>query len=224
MGKGLLMKIAIYSVNTGGYDRPIEPKNMSDKVDMFMFTDTPFKSSVWEMKELPVVLETFRKTSRYPKINSHLMFPDYDYTIYLDSNMFITEHPEFFIENFLQNNDIAVHSNPYRSCLYEEAKEIRDVLKYEKPEIVDAEIEHIRKEGYPENNGLGACHLLVRRNTPKIKQLNEVWWSMVEKYSYRDQLSFNYSCWKTANKYKIIEPYKKYTVQISHAKNKVSYK
>ena len=217
------MKIALYTVNVGGYDTPIEPPKI-DGVDMFMFTDSPFDSESWTMKEVPKVIENNRKTSRYPKINSHIMFPDYDYTIYIDSNMFINKHPLFFIDNFLRDNtDIALHANPYRSCLYEEAKEIRDVLKYEKPEIVDAEVEYIRKEGYPENNGLGACHLLVRRNTPDIKRLNEVWWSMVENYSYRDQLSFNYSCWKTENTYSVIEPYKKYTVQVNHSKNKVSY-
>ena len=102
MGKGILMKIALYTVNVGGYDTPIEPPQKIEGVDMFMFTDTPYES-LWSMCPLPVTLETSRKTSRYPKINSHLMFPDYDYTIYVDSNMFITRPPTFFIENFLQD-------------------------------------------------------------------------------------------------------------------------
>ena len=215
-------KIAVYTVNVGGYDTPIEPPKIKE-VDMFMFTDTPFDSATWTMKELPEIVENNRKTSRYPKINSHLVLAEYDYTIYVDSNMFINIHPSFLIDNFLKDADIALHKNPYRSCLYEEAKEIRDVLKYEKPEIVDAEIEHIKNEGYPENNGLGACHLLVRRNTPKISTMNDEWWSMVEEFSYRDQLSFNYACWKTDTKYNVIEPYKHYTVQVNHTKEKVSY-
>ena len=219
------MKIALYSVNVGGYDRPLEPEDSSylGDTDVFMFTDTPFESSVWKMKELPKIVEDERKTSRYPKINSHIVLPDYDYTIYFDSNMFINKSPEFYIEKFLQDKDIALHNNPYRSCLYEEAKEIRDVLRYEKPEIVDAEMKHIREDGYPEKNGLSACHLIVRKNTDKIQKLNDVWWSMVHEYSYRDQLSFNYACWKTDTTYNKIKPYKEHIVEIRHKKKKVTY-
>tara|TARA_R110002012_G_scaffold211146_1_gene381945 strand:+ start:22014 stop:22682 length:669 start_codon:yes stop_codon:yes gene_type:complete len=222
------MRIALYTVNIGGYDTPIDPTQISgcpdlSGVDLYMITDHEEKISNWEMKVPMVLSDTARKTSRHPKINSHLYFPNYDYTIYIDSNMFISEKPQFYIDEFLKEHDIALHKNPYRSCAYAEAKEIRDVLKYEDPDIVDAEVDHLRFNGYPENNGLGACHLLVRRNTPQIAKLNDEWWSMVAQYSYRDQLSFDYSCYRTNTKYKVIEPYKKYTMQQPHAKEKVTF-
>lgn len=216
------MKIALYTVNIGGYDQIIESDKI-DGVDMFMITDMPYDGSAWNIIRPMFRAESDMKTSRHPKINSHLFFPDYDYTIYIDSNMFINMHPRFFIENFLSNTDIALHKNPYRSCLYEEANEVIR-LKYENPDIVNAQVEYIRKEKYPEKNGLGACHLLVRRNTSHISQLNEMWWSMVSRFSYRDQLSFDYSCWKTYNTYKIIEPYKKYILEVPHKKKKVIFK
>lgn len=218
------MRIALYTVNIGGYDESISVPEIPG-VDLFMITDEEEPKSVsgWQLKAPMLTSDTVRKTSRHPKINSHLYFPNYDYTIYVDSNMFINRHPQFFIDEFLTDHDIALHKNPYRSCAYAEAKEIRDVLKYEDPDVVDDEVAHMRFNGYPENNGLGACHLLVRRNTPQIAKLNEQWWSMVAQFSYRDQLSFDYSCYKTNNKYKVIEPYKEYTVQQPHKKEKVTF-
>lgn len=217
------MRVALYTVNIGKYDTPIEPKDKLDGVDLFMITDQPYKSSLWNVISPMMRMSTDRKTSRHPKINSHLYFPDYDYTVYVDSNMFVNTHPKDLIEKFLGNHNIALHQNPYRSCIYDEAKEIRDNLKYEKPEIVDAEMKHIRSQGYPENNGLAACHFILRKNVPQISLLNEVWWSMVCNYSYRDQLSFNFACWKTYVDYKLIKPYKHYIYERPHIKKKVTF-
>jgi len=224
MGMGILMKIAVYSTITGGYDDLLEPstevmKYWFEDVDLVMFTDTPeeFKSDKWEVREIPVFIENERKTSRWPKINSHLVFPDYDYTIYIDGNMYLQESPKSIIEKFLEEDDFACHKNPYRECAYAEAEEVRNVLKYDKKEIVDEEVEFLKSENYPEDNGLAACHLLVRRHTPEVKELNSMWWDMVNKFSYRDQLSFNYCCWKLGMKYKIITPYKHYANSISNA-------
>jgi hypothetical protein len=211
-------------VNIGDYDNPIELREGIDGVDLFMITDSPHDYSFWKVIPPMMRMSSKRKTSRHPKINSHLYFPDYDYTIYVDSNMFINVHPKFLIENFLHKRDIALHKNPYRSCIYDEAREIRDVLKYEDPKIVDAQVEHIRNQGYPENNGLSACHLILRKNSPRISFLNDVWWSMVCNYSYRDQLSFNFACWKTYTKYQIIEPYKEYIYEQSHKRKRVIFK
>lgn len=217
------MKIALYTVITGGYDDIVEPsdniKDWFDDIDLVLFTDTPekFKSKNWDIREIPTHVENERKTSRWPKANSHLVFPDHDYTIYIDGNMYLRTPPTKIVQKFLRDDDFACHKNPYRDCAYEEAKEIRDVLKYEKKEVIDEEVEFLRSENYPEKNGLAACHFLIRRHTPEIKELNNMWWSMIDKFSYRDQISFNYCCWKLGVHYNVVTPYKHHADSIRNA-------
>ena len=95
------MRIALYTVNIGGYDESISVPEIPG-VDLFMITDEEEPKSVsgWQLKAPMLTSDTVRKTSRHPKINSHLYFPNYDYTIYVDSNMFINRHPQFFIDEF----------------------------------------------------------------------------------------------------------------------------
>ena len=218
------MKVALYSVLVGKYDYPIEPDVKFDGVDCIFFTDGNFNSDFWNVQKTPKFIQSERKTSRHPKILSNEIFSEYDFTVYIDANMFLTKEPNFYIDEFLGDKyDFAHHKNPYRDCLYEEAIEIRDVLKFEEPKVVNDEIEYIMKEGFPKKNGLGANHLLVRRVNKDVKKMESMWWDMIEKYSYRDQLSLEYCLWKNNTKRNYIEPYKKYIIQRDHRKKKVTY-
>ena len=53
-------------------------------------------------------------------------------------------------------------------------------------------------EEYPSNNSLAVTMQLLRRHNKKdcIKAM-EQWWEEIKYGSKRDQLSFNYSMWKT---------------------------
>ena len=54
-----------------------------------------------------------------------------------------------------------------------------------------------QKEGYPKHNGLVASGILFRNHHDKdVIKVMEDWYSEVVYYSFRDQLSFNYVCWK----------------------------
>lgn len=62
---------------------------------------------------------------------------------------------------------------------------------------MDAQMERYRNEGYPEHNGLIDSGILVRElKNQKVINLMETWWQEVLHGSKRDQLSFNYACWK----------------------------
>ena len=54
-------------------------------------------------------------------------------------------------------------------------------------------------DDYPVSNGLIVSGVLLRKNNEKdvIKCMNQ-WWEELKYGSKRDQLSFNYSAWKTA--------------------------
>ena len=41
----------------------------------------------------------------------------------------------------------------------------------------------------------------VRRNTDRVRILNGLWWELITLGSHRDQLSFNYACWRLGIEY-----------------------
>lgn len=54
----------------------------------------------------------------------------------------------------------------------------------------------LRRNRYPVNNGLNETNILYRIHSNDIKRFNDFWWSCIERYSRRDQLSFNFALWK----------------------------
>ena len=62
------------------------------------------------------------------------------------------------------------------------------------------------KEKYPKNIGLHDICILVRRYpNDNMIQLMDDWWTMVERWSRRDQFSFSYVLWKNKGSIKISE-------------------
>ena len=66
------------------------------------------------------------------------------------------------------------------------------------PILIKNQMEKYIKEQYPPNNSLAVTMQLLRRHNEKdcIKAM-EQWWEEIKYGSKRDQLSFNYSLWKT---------------------------
>lgn len=67
--------------------------------------------------------------------------------------------------------------------------------KLDNPNTIKAQMDRYRALGFS-GRPLSAAFLIVRRNTGRIRALNEMWWGEVSQYSIRDQLSFDYCCWK----------------------------
>ena len=58
---------------------------------------------------------------------------------------------------------------------------------------------------YPRNNGLIVSGILLRKhNEEDVKVTMEKWWEELKYGSKRDQLSFDYSAWKTDLKFNYI--------------------
>lgn len=144
-----------------------------------------------------------RRESRRCIALSHEYFPDADVTIMHGGSLEL-HVPAMTAVSWLEgNNDIAALRHPDRNCIYDEAVVVVATGK-DKPENVWPQMQAYRADGYPEHNGLAACTIIVRRHTDRIKRFNEFWWEQTRQYSVRDQLSFNYSCWKLGMSYGII--------------------
>ena len=126
----------------------------------------------------------------------HLFLSEYQRSIYIDGNIEIIGDVTLLLKSSLKTYSIAVFAHPFRKCIYEEARQcIVDDL-----DSVGSVFRQIRKyalSGYPSNYGLVEANILIRRhNDLNVIELMENWWQEILENSRRDQLSFNYVCWK----------------------------
>ena len=127
------------------------------------------------------------KKQREIKINSFVYAPDYPLSIYMDGNMELVEDPQLFLETFYSGG-LLTCKHPKRGTIAEEAKEVLRKKK-DLPERVAFSLNHADDVGYADDLGLFENMVLVRDKSDDVKKLEKTWFSMIEKYSYRDQLS-----------------------------------
>src|SRR5262249_29419090 len=71
-------------------------------------------------------------------------------------------------------------------------------LRLDDPARIAAHMQRYRDNGYPVQNGLYTTRIIARwHDRMNVRKMCEVWWKEYLKGSRRDQLSFNYSIWKS---------------------------
>lgn len=193
-------KIVCYTCITGEYDLLRTPKVINKNIDYICFTDNlQLKSTVWQIKQIPDELQGLNavKQQRIIKICPHRYLKEYDISIWVDGNVLIIGDLNEFISQYdLNKNSFYVRVHPKRNCVYDEAKECirlgKDIFNN-----INLQIEAYQKEGYPRHIGMVETCILLRKHTDiKCQLLCNTWATELLKWSHRDQLSFNYSCWK----------------------------
>jgi hypothetical protein len=126
----------------------------------------------------------------------------------VDGNILIRNDINELIPEYLNKVNIAVHDHNQnqldpRNCVYQEAQAIfyfgkRNGNYKDDPNIIQKQIQRYADEGYPSHNSLAVTMQLLRKHNKKdCIKIMEQWWEEIKYGSKRDQLSFNYSIWKT---------------------------
>ncbi len=194
-------KKVCYTCITGGYDNVPVHKYVNPNWDYVLFTDNQDliergKYEHWDVRPLAYNKSTNVKNARWHKINAHILFPEYEYSLWLDGNISVNNSNIFSKVNKLIADDvlISIPLHPQRNCIFDEAEIIKK-LKIDIDNVVDTQMRILQRDGYPSNKGLAETNVMFRQHN-KIKHLLELWWYFVEKHSKRDQLSYNYCAWK----------------------------
>lgn len=198
----------IYTAIFGDYNGLI-PEPEIPGFDFVCFTDNPdFKAKPWKIKFLdPPVKDDLTRSNRMIKILPHKFLPEYDLSIYIDGNFLIINDLNKLLSDLPEDVKMATFSHEFtipdgRNCIYDEYNAILTLGEKESkilddPQIMLKFINKLKSECYPEKNGLIKGGFLMRKhNDPNVIAVMEDWWYMVEHYSKRDQLSFNYVAWK----------------------------
>ena len=218
-------KIVIYTAIFGGCDDLIEPKFIPDNCDFVCFTDSDFKSDIWDVRKVTPVYEQPVRNSRYYKTKPHIYLSEYEISIWMDGTFVLEKDINDLIHKYLSDANMACfnHINTdidKLKSVYQQAEYIfhlgkinsqRDPSKgisayKDDPKLIEKQIEKYKKEGFPDDKGLVISGVLFRRHNEKdCIETMESWWKEIKYHSRRDQLSFNYVAWKNNFKFNYLE-------------------
>lgn len=193
----LQKKLVVYTVIMGDYDYLREPDFVMENCDYICFTNNKeIKSDVWKIiYDSEANLDNTRWQRRH-KVMAHEYLKDYDWSVYVDGNVKILGDFREYIRQESKGSTVLCLKHPNRDNIYDEAEECKKLNK-DSVEIIDEQMNRYKEEGYDAQNGLVVSNVLVRKHSdPEVIALMECWWDEICKGSRRDQLSFNYACWK----------------------------
>lgn len=197
-------RIAVYTTILGDYDYLKIPLVQQDNIDFYVFTDGNIKCdeylNVIDLKAILSLNYSDVLINRYLKMHPFEFFSNYDYSLYIDSNVWISGNLNILIDsvkNFENNVGVFMHIHSNRNCLYNEARVLKIIKKGNKKQI-SKQIASYRNSDFPRDYGLlEATVILTQINSKKARIILTKWWEdFLLRKSYRDQLSLPFVLWK----------------------------
>ncbi len=198
----------IYTAITGGYDSVIEPVT-EDNYDYILLTDHEPSGyhGKWQIRlvDNPDRLSP-RMLSRYLKMHPHKYLTEYDFSIYVDGCMKIIGNFSDFITTYRQKSGMICFPHHESKNLLEEAACIIDNNKGSQDELV-AQIHRYQSNGYTGKGFTIEAGCLAREHHDELlKKVMDDWWKELCSYEHgRDQMSFDYVCWKNSYEYDVCD-------------------
>ena len=194
-------KNVCYTCIFGNYESLKDPKYISSNFDYICFTDNEnLNSDKWKIILCTSLNFGNKKNNRCIKILTHIIFKQYDFSIYIDGSLQILDDLNIIKDNICKEHKLYLLPHPQRNCIYHE---FFGCLQWNKddPKIMYEQLNKYHNEGYPYNYGLSENTIICRyHNDKKCINIMNQWWNEILNGSYRDQLSLFYSIWKTNNK------------------------
>lgn len=191
-------RLAVYTVLMGEYDALHAPAYVDPYCDYYCVTNlrgltSPFWKIIYLENEDGLDNIRFQ---RKLKLSPQLLFPEYSHSLYVDVSILIHKSVWDWIERFSTGRTLLVYRHPERDCIYDEG-DICIELGKDSSDLIRAQMERYRQCGYPEHNGLVWSAILYRKHhDPALISVQQTWLEEMKRGSRRDQLSFNYACWK----------------------------
>lgn len=188
-----------YTCICGDYDNLESPYYIDYGWDYICFTDNQKllkckKIGVWEIRPLVFAQSDQTRNARWHKTHPHVLFPEYKLSIWADSNINILSKK--LSKTVKINKNLLVPYHFTRDCIYEECQAVIDDKK-DTLENVERVKSFLTADHMPAHYGLNETNIIIRHHDdPVVKKIMEEWWSFIEKYTKRDQLSFSYILWK----------------------------
>lgn len=193
-------RYVVFTALVGGYDEIHQPEVIDERFDYVLFSnDIKDKQvGVWHVRPFNYRNPLKTKIARWVKTHPEQLLPEYEASLWIDSNIIIINNLVYkrFVELTSGDSLIATMKHSLRQCVYDEMFEILS-CGFEHEDITLKWGKELRKEKYPRNNGLCETGVFYRRHSDLcVQSFDKVWWSIIEQFSRRDQFSVNYALWK----------------------------
>lgn len=186
-------KIAVYTAIVDNSDTLKLPQILSSDIDYICFSNTPLQNAgVWQIRACPWLDTDAVKTAHYVKTHPHYLLDGYDIAVWVDSDLLICGDLMHYVQNFMQSyKSVGAVPHPQSNNIYEEAESCIKQSK-DKTEVIQKQIECYKQQGFEHNDLIESNFMLFRLGSPGLDKFLNEWWTEIEKYSRRDQLSLNY--------------------------------
>jgi hypothetical protein len=190
-------KLVVYTSITGNYDDLKEPLFRCPDIDYVCFTNNrSIKSDIWNVEYISSETLDNMHLAKRVKLFPHEYLSGFNTSVWVDGKFQIKSDIRKYISKYERTEPILCFPHFSRACIYEEAGCCVLNRIGNKKDIIH-QIAFYEREGYPVDNGLYEMGCIVRNhNDDEVIKIMEEWWKEIEKFSYRDQISFPYVCWK----------------------------
>ena len=195
------MKHVIYTAIVGQYEQIIQPIVIHLDFDYVLFTDIDIKEEyvgVWQIRKIPYHNSDNTRVARWVKTHPEQLLGNYTDSIWIDANLQILSEDfyDYVYKHIKSNVLVSSMWHNQRNCIYDEMAAVA-YYELEKEYVIIDWLRFLLKEQYPQHNGLFETGVLFRNHSSDIvAKMDNLWWSCIDNYSRRDQLSFNYVLWK----------------------------
>lgn len=196
------VSLVVYTAIFGDSGDALHPAPNWPGVKFVAFVDSKNaeESSGWELRSPVWRQMKSRRQARRHKLLSSRLFPDVEYSLWVDGTHIPSVNPLSLVDRYLTDSDLATFKHKDRNCAYREVSACLR-LKKDVPNMLMGASRKLSEAGYPKDLGLAETVAVLRRHTEKISQLNDFWWQCLSQGSVRDQIYFDFSCWNVGVSY-----------------------
>ncbi|WP_119304408.1 glycosyltransferase domain-containing protein [Dongia deserti] len=187
-------RLVVYTALFGDYDDLFVPSpEQAERCDFVVFTDRQDVPAPWRRGPVCYAAPNRFKQNRFYKLLPHRLFPDYEWSLYLDGNIDLRIDPVEFLERYCSAGpDFFVFRHPRRQSILEELAACIELRK-DDAELMVRQVARYFEHGFRHAFTLTENNVLLRRhNDPELAALGEAWWEEVRSKSQRDQLSLSH--------------------------------
>ena len=197
-------KGVVYTCITGNYDDIVNHYYVDSNWHYICFTDDPPPNQqdyIWEFLPLSFKKMDNVRNHRWHKLHPHLLFPEYQKSLYIDANLDILTRAVFddVEKQIIQGQIISIAPHFCHNNIYEEfnacaqyGKDSADVMEKQKKLFKESKF-----NGNYINGRFFEANIMYREHhNEQLIIINNDWWWWISHYSYRDQLSLTYVLWK----------------------------
>jgi hypothetical protein len=185
----------IYTAIFGGYDCLREPGCRLPGWDLVALTDDPgLRSRAWRVRVFEPPADGPLAQARWCKTHPHVLFPDHEVSLWVDSAGRIHHDPVKFGKGEGWPAFMMV-AHRFRKNLIQEAEQVIATDRA-LAHRVGEQVGGYQRDGFTRNVLYETGVLLRKHHNPFIRDFDAAWWDEQVAHTFRDQLSLPYLAWK----------------------------